>query len=813
MIITNSFRFGEISRKQAGRFTEEGYQQGSFQFKNARTMFDNGMARRFPLRTDVAFPILEEGTTTYIYTIYGITIKDDESYVVAIGVEKDGDRYLNNIVIVYEVTVDVHGKTYFSPKILRDSGNNHMFRDRANYTSEYANVELDKTICRGIRFAQYYDRLYIVSHKFAVCFIDFTTMSIRSADFKFNQDAKDKLYYIKSSERETDTIDGRLVFKSGNGYFDDIELTKPSKITENGVDRLVTDADVSKVTNKYVAGFEDYEADYDLNTITGTYPSVVAIIGESLFFANTIQNPSTIWKSRTIGTSQWFTGYGSDTMHDFCQFDVVSTEEDKIRDKSEWTTVDSGYFETTNGIDNWFIRGNNYTTRLEREPKFWVINGNDKLFYTNSGNIYTKYEFLSNEARPKLVDGEYCTGTGTGKVIYTAVNATEPLGADPFKNVDPATGTRYYSVNDFNWYRLNADGERYKEFDGRWAMYYPEQGNLSTYPVKKPIKNYDLSDASNLVKREVTIDFVATASCGMRFELNTGMNDSVKFIACGCDKIIVGTSNAEWKLPTNFNVENTNSENYSSYGALGVEPITMNRSFYFVQRGSLVRELYLNQSYMLSAEVTAFNHDIINSQIVDSIGKNTPDPTMYFVLENGNIIHIMYDRDGGLNSIAEWYAGDGIDKPFSFESIAVSNVNETPTVFTLVSNETGSYICEFDETLGESDDDRFYDEVGDEQYDFETKIETVFAESNNQEVVFGKFKKAKGVHLRPYKCGHIHIGNDWRQLNKTNYRLGSEDYYSPITGKSNKQFSMFLKSEGREPMNILAMAWEIDNGN
>ena len=56
MINVNSFRFGQISRKQAGRFLEEGYNNGTFTFSNARTYYDGGMSRRFPLRTDVSLP-------------------------------------------------------------------------------------------------------------------------------------------------------------------------------------------------------------------------------------------------------------------------------------------------------------------------------------------------------------------------------------------------------------------------------------------------------------------------------------------------------------------------------------------------------------------------------------------------------------------------------------------------------------------------------------------------------------------------------------------------------------------------------------
>lgn len=55
MDYTNNFRYGEISKRNAGRFDTEAYRQGAFSFRNARTLTEGGVTRRPPLR-----PIYED---------------------------------------------------------------------------------------------------------------------------------------------------------------------------------------------------------------------------------------------------------------------------------------------------------------------------------------------------------------------------------------------------------------------------------------------------------------------------------------------------------------------------------------------------------------------------------------------------------------------------------------------------------------------------------------------------------------------------------------------------------------------------------
>ena len=114
-----------------------------------------------------------------------------------------------------------------------------------------------------------------------------------------------------------------------------------------------------------------------------------------------------------------------------------------------------------------------------------------------------------------------------------------------------------------------------------------------------------------------------------------------------------------------------------------------------------------------------------------------------------------------------------------------------------------SYICMIDNSSTV-----YKDMIGGTAHGYDTVIETVYAEINDNQIVFGKFKKAKAIHIRPYDTGHIYVGNDLRMLQKSNNLLGSYDASFQAFGKSAKNFSMFIRSFEDEPMNILALSWE-----
>ncbi len=781
--VVNGFRYGEISRKQAGRFAEDGYQQGAFTFKNAITMYDTGMTRRYPVRTllDTNAGNPEGVTDTTIFTIQSFKISDTLFYVVGFGVETlaTGTR---NVVVFYTW----NGSTFIEEKRLND-GENPIFA--TDTTSGFFSVPLTEEVCRSMRFAQYYTRLYIVSHHFRSLFlmVDGATISANILEIFYNKNAKEQIWFLS---------DGTILFKGRDDKF-----YKDSDCTEEYTGSL---DGLKKADKTQVASFEDFEDSTDLNNGAGTYPSVVAIINDSLYLANTEEKPSTIWKSRTIGSSQWIeggSGFSPDTLRDFSQFQVVATQETKLKDSSEWPKEqESGYYETKNGAYVWYkpdkdSDGNlTFTRTLTRTPKYYITNGRGFMFYKDN-KLTNRYEWTTSTNQPFQSYNEtlkqylwYHDYVGDANQLYTATM----IGGDTFVLDDEAAAGRI-KVGDYTW--IDADGNQY----------VPDGSAESTFPVRKPLYNYDLTDATELYEVDTTIDLVATDSCGVRMELNTGTDDEVRFIASGCEKIIVGLSSCEKTLPANFNaVSNLYSSHYSNYGSLAIEPIKLGRSFFWFTLGRKIREAYLKNGYMENGDVTALNHDIFTCNVVDTVGKGTPDPSLFSVMSDGSIVQITYDRGSSLNSMGKW-----LNEEFTFKSLANVWREDKETLLCLISCNGKTYICYFYEPNDdEMRDNIYYDEVGDTKYDYDTLVETVYAEVYDGSSSFGRFKKATTMYIRPYHCGHIQIGNDLRQLGKTNYRLEDDDYTLQITGKKERNFSMKLKSCGYEPMTILAIAWE-----
>lgn len=780
MITTvNGFRYGEISKKQAGRYSENGYQQGCFTFKNAMTMYDTGMTRRYPLRTLIT-------CTHKIYAIHPFRLSDTENYILGFGVDSSGE----NVIDIFE-----WNGTKLSLNTTLDANVDKIFASKAKSTdTAYNNVTLTEEICKNMRFAQYYNRMYIVSSKFVTLYIEASGTTFKASRLSIlgNDNAKDSIYFIHSDDAD----DGTVVFKHDGKYYLDIEYTEEYTGDRENLDP----ADKS-----YISSYEDFVKSDDLNTVVGTYPSVIAIINDSLYLANTEKKPSTIWKSRTIGSSQWIIDendpYSVQTLSDFTQFQVVATEETKLKETSEWpVNRETGYYETENALEVWYAPTKtdgeyDYKYKLTRTQQYWLTNGLGNFYYEDS-EFKEKWKFTSGSV--------YVGGTSSDRKYYK----------DSAKTIEvyPVTATTRYPLrtssedgpgtvmaSDYKWtYAVKTDahnaGDTYTVYDTE-----------ATNPIKRAIYTYDLTDANQLYEKSTTVDFVSTDSCGVRMELNTGADDSVRFITAGCGKIIVGTSTCEKTLPADFNaVSNMYSSHYSDYGSLFIEPIKLGRSFFFFQTGRKIRELYLSDGYMEDADVTALNHDIFDHAIVDTVGKNAPDPSLYSVLDNGEMIQITYDRNGGLNSMARW----SNDK-FVFKSLADTRRNDKETLMTLISYNGKNYICKFyeptDEEMGE---DIYYDEIGTEQIPYETYVETVYAEVYDNASVFGRFKKAKTMYIRPYHCGRILIGNDLRQMNLTNVALGDKDFNLNLAGSMEKNFSIKMKAYNNEPMTILALAWE-----
>ncbi len=213
MINVNSFRFGQISRKQAGRFLEEGYNNGTFTFSNARTYYDGGMSRRFPLRTDVSLP-----QDARWFRIHPMFVSQSEVYLFAFGTRSTSTSW-ENLVRIYRYTESSF--ELFSEITSSNDNDKRTFCIGENDLSE---IQLTQKIAGSMCISQHRNRLYIASHSFRTMFFEMGTVPVASiATFLFNQDSKEKIYYIPSSNES----EGLVLFESNGRLYKDISMTVP----------------------------------------------------------------------------------------------------------------------------------------------------------------------------------------------------------------------------------------------------------------------------------------------------------------------------------------------------------------------------------------------------------------------------------------------------------------------------------------------------------------------------------------------------------------------------------------------------------
>lgn len=704
MVYTNNFRFGEISKKNAGRFDSEAYPQGSFSFLNAVALTEGGASRRPPLKDIYS----DDYDISTLYRLIPFAISESISLLLGLG------KYR---IVMFRM---VDGKLRYVTAV-----------DYPYSAQLGLSITMTETMAKSITYAQYYERMYFASQEFCPFYIDLNEASMTiTASFMsviLNQDAKKRIMFTPAIVRDSNgneltALESRYLFLGNdkNYYFDE-ELTEKYEYA-------VAYPPVYG-SSTYISEYDTY-ADDDLLTTSNDYPAVVAIISDSIWLASTKRNPAVIWKSRILGSSQWIDGYISDSMHDFTQFQQVVTTSKDVVDEDEIPMKEAA---DTNGA---------VVYELDE-------NGNVKWYACK--HVDNEVKYICRLYRNYSTDG---------------------------------------GLTDKNFYTSST------EFDSSTIYKF----GVDEYAGNKPYMVYDLSDSSTLVKTVTTVDFVTTDSVAMRFSMNTGRNDRITYIKSSLEKIIIGTTVSEELLSADFSPLNASRSHYSDLGSLRTQPVMLNTSMIFLQRDNVLRELYLYEGYINNGDITQYSKDILDGTVRAMVAKNTPYPNLYLLMEDGTMRVLTYDKNAGVQAFARW-TFNGI----SVKSISTLEVDESHVVIALCDADGEMRLCVFDE----GEEETFAD-IGDHMYT--TEIETTYAEIVDNSLAFGRYKKARVMWLRPYNTGHLMLGNDRRQLTKTRHKLGHDDYRHTIMGSPSSQFSIVMQSVDDEPMAILAMAWEVDNG-
>jgi len=186
----------------------------------------------------------------------------------------------------------------------------------------------------------------------------------------------------------------------------------------------------------------------------------------------------------------------------------------------------------------------------------------------------------------------------------------------------------------------------------------------------------------------------------------------------GKDKILIGTSGAEWTLGGSsdepLTPSNVKAEQHSTYGSADLQAVLAGESVLFFQRGTKkMRELAYNwesDSYV-APDMTILVPEITGDGITDMAFQQIPNSTLWCVKDNGDIATFVYERKELITSWSEIITDD------DFESIAVITGDPEDEVWVSVKRTIGGsdkrYIEYFSvRDFGTDIDDAFYVDSG-----------------------------------------------------------------------------------------------------
>jgi hypothetical protein len=208
----------------------------------------------------------------------------------------------------------------------------------------------------------------------------------------------------------------------------------------------------------------------------------------------------------------------------------------------------------------------------------------------------------------------------------------------------------------------------------------------------------------------------------LNFTLSSRQVNVIEWLV-GKDKIIIGTSGAEWTLEGGADEPLTSSnviaKQHSTYGSAGVQGTLANESVLFFQRGAeKMRELAYNwelDSYV-APDMTILSNFITDGGITDTAFQKTPDSILWCIRDDGEMPVFSYERKENITAWSRLVTEDGTSDS-DFESVARISGSPEDEVWAIVKRTVNSstvrYIEQFqDRDFGSDADDAYYVDCG-----------------------------------------------------------------------------------------------------
>ncbi len=205
------------------------------------------------------------------------------------------------------------------------------------------------------------------------------------------------------------------------------------------------------------------------------------------------------------------------------------------------------------------------------------------------------------------------------------------------------------------------------------------------------------------------------------FTLSSRQVNVIEWII-GKDKLLIGTSGAEWTIVGGtdepLTPSNAIAKQHSTYGSSSLQAGIANDSILFFQRGAeKMRELAYNwelDSYV-APDMTILASHVTDGGIVNSAFQRTPDSILWTIRSDGQLPLFSYERRENVTAWSRMITTDSTGDS-DFESVAVINGDPEDEVWVIVkrviNSNTVRYIEQFQPRKFSDAEDAFYIDAG-----------------------------------------------------------------------------------------------------
>jgi hypothetical protein len=188
-------------------------------------------------------------------------------------------------------------------------------------------------------------------------------------------------------------------------------------------------------------------------------------------------------------------------------------------------------------------------------------------------------------------------------------------------------------------------------------------------------------DSSKIYTTKLINEEVITEANALKLVVGTSTNDKIMWFSPS-QYMFVGTASSEWIIPANINAQQYSISKISGYGSANIQALMSNNEILYIQSDKKRLRTYSYSSAGSNSEDLTFTCDhIFESGVKEFAWQRVPEPMGYFVLNNGELITLSFNKQYGQQSWSHIII-NGI-----IESVCVLDSDEGQDVYILTLRE------------------------------------------------------------------------------------------------------------------------------